>query len=144
MERPRILCLDVGHKRTGVAVCDETRTLASPVEVLDSTNRKVLIANVVKRAEELGVGTIVVGLPLDQEGDVGRDAVRVRHFIAALREKTSLAVLEWDERFSTVEAERTLIEADFSREERRKVIDKVAATIILQSYIDHLKFHDDK
>ncbi len=137
--RTRILCLDVGVKRTGVAICDETRTLASPVCVLPSHDRKALFVEVKRLIESLEAGMILVGLPLNQDGEVGADAEKILKFIAALRECVSVPVLEWDERLTTVEAERILIGADFSRKERKGFIDQVAATIILQSYIDCLK-----
>ena len=139
MSCSRILCLDLGQKRTGVAASDETRTLASPVQVLESHNRKKLIGDIQVMIKKLEIGSIVVGMPLDQNGEVGQDAAKVKQFIAVLRERVEVPVLEWDERYSTVEAEQRLIEADYSRERRRGMIDMVAATIILQSYLDHLK-----
>ena len=89
--------------------------------------------------EKLEIGSILVGMPLNSAGEIGRDALKMKKVIAALQESVQVPVLEWDERYSTVEAEERLIEAAYSREKRREVIDKVAATIILQSYLDNLK-----
>lgn len=136
---PRILCLDIGTKRTGVAVCDETRTLASPRGLIQTESRAQLIEETLKLARKHEAGMILVGLPLNHHGEIGRDAENVHRFTAALRERTTLPVLEWDERLTTVEAERILVEANLTRKERKGVIDQLAATIILQSYIDSLK-----
>lgn len=141
MTHPRILCLDIGLKRTGVAVCDETRTLASPVTVIDSTHRKKWVAEVARLIESTESGMCVVGLPLNQDGEPGRDAEVIRRFIAALRESVSVPVIEWDERFTTVQAEQALIEAQYSWKERKSIIDQAAAAIILQSYLDNLSFN---
>lgn len=140
MIRPRILCLDIGLKRTGVALSDETRTLASPLVVVDSTDRKRWLSEISALVDSTESGTLLVGIPLNQDGQIGRDAITIRKFIAVLREVVSVPVIEWDERFTTVQAERALIEANYSRKERKGTIDKAAAAIILQSYLDSLTF----
>lgn len=136
----RILALDIGTKRTGVALSDELQTFASPNTVLPMENKNIWIKNLSNIIEENEVGQVVVGLPLNQHGESGKDAESVGKIIALLRERLKVPVIEWDERFTTVQAERALISADVSRQKRKEVIDKVAAAILLQSYLDHLRF----
>lgn len=140
MTTSRIICLDIGLKRTGVAVSDETRTIASPRGTIDSTDRKRWLQQIQQLVTETEASAILVGVPLNQYGDEGADATTIRRFIAVLRESISIPVIEWDERYSTVQAERMLIAADVSRKKRKGVIDQVAAAIILQSYLDSLTF----
>jgi putative Holliday junction resolvase len=140
-EKPRIMALDVGSKRTGVALSDETRTLGTPFDTIITGDQRELVHKVAKLVEQKEVGRLVVGVPLNQFGEDGVDAIKVKQFIALLREKVKEPVIEWDERFTTLQAERTLLTADLSRDHRRKVIDKVAAALILQSYLDSLQFH---
>jgi len=92
------------------------------------------------RPDKRRPGALPAGQLPRQDGDAGQDAQNIQRYIALLRERTTLPVIEWDERFTTVQAERTLITADVSRAQRKKVIDKVAAAIILQSYLDSLHF----
>jgi putative Holliday junction resolvase len=143
MDKSRLLCLDIGHKRTGVAVSDETRSIASPMGVIHGSEKGPWLLAVQEYINRHEVGGVVVGIPLNQDGEEGRDALEIRKFIALLQERAGIAVIEWDERFSTVQAERRLIEADVSRKKRKGVIDKVAAAIILQSYLDSLTFRKD-
>lgn len=135
------MALDIGQKRTGVALCDESRLIASPYATVDSQNRKTWVEAIALIAREEEVGAIVVGMPLNQHGEEGEDAKNIRKFIALLQERVALPVIEWDERFSTVQAEKTLLSADVSRKKRKEVIDKVVAAILLQSYLDSLRFH---
>jgi putative holliday junction resolvase len=138
----RILALDVGSKRTGLALSDETQTLGTPYGLIETGDQRELVSKVVKIVKEQEVERVVVGVPLNHHGEEGVDAQKVRVFIALLRERMTEPVIEWDERFTTVQAERSLITADMSRSRRKQVIDKVAASIILQSYLDSLHFQD--
>ena len=140
MEKTRILSLDIGTKRTGVAISDELLCISQPLTAIHATNKRDWLQGVVELVEKEEVGQVLVGLPLNQDGEEGQDACRIREYIALLRERLQLPVIEWDERFSTVQAERSLLEADVSRKRRKQVIDKVAAAIILQSYLDSLQF----
>ena len=115
-------------------------TLASPVTHIEVTGQNDWIKKVLLFLESYEVEQIVVGLPLNHHGEDGQDAERIRKYIALLREKTSFPVIEWDERFTTVQAERYLISANVSRKNRKQVVDKIAASIMLQSYLDHLQF----
>ncbi len=144
MDNPgRILGLDIGHKRTGVALSDETQLLATPYSQFDTTNRKAWLESIQGVIQEYEVTKVVVGLPLNHHGEAGRDAETIGRYISALRSAVSVPVVEWDERFTTCQAERSLLEADVSRAKRKQVIDKVAAAIILQSYLDSLRFSLD-
>lgn len=140
--RSRILSLDIGTKRTGVALSDETRLLASPLTTVEETQIKPWVLKIKALVEENEVAEVVVGLPLNQYGEEGKDALNIRKYIAALQGELTIPVIEWDERFTTVQAERSLIEADFSRKNRKKVIDQIAASIILQGYLDRLRFQN--
>ncbi|MFM8269916.1 MAG: Holliday junction resolvase RuvX [Pseudomonadota bacterium] len=142
MDQPsRIMALDIGSKRTGVALSDETRLFASPHVTIEETQIKPWLKKVQELVEKNQVAEVLVGLPLNQYGEEGKDALNIRRYIAALQEGLQIPVIEWDERFTTVQAERTLIDADLSRKNRKKVIDQIAACIILQGYLDSLKFN---
>lgn len=132
----RLIGLDIGEKRTGVALSDESRMLSTPWKTLEHQGKKDWIRQVLALLSEKAVAGIVVGVPLDQWGEDGASAVRIQTFIDLLRKRTKVPVIEWDERFTTVQAERRLIEADVRRRDRRDLVDKVAAAIILQAYLD--------
>ena len=139
-EPKRTFGLDVGTKRTGISIADETLTLASPLTHIEAKQKKEWLKKLIAFLENYKVEQIIVGVPLNHHGEEGEDAERIQQYIALLREKVSYPVIEWDERFTTVQAERTLITADVSRKDRKQVVDKVAASIMLQSYLDHLRF----
>jgi putative Holliday junction resolvase len=136
---PRILGLDIGTKRTGVAMSDASRFLSSPYTTIETRDPREWVRQLTEIIQKEEVAEIVVGLPLNQYGEEGTDANRIRSYINLLRSRTDLPVVEWDERYTTVQAERALIHADYSREKRKQVIDRVAATIILQGYLDSLQ-----
>jgi putative Holliday junction resolvase len=128
--------LDVGDKTVGVAVSDELGITAHPVTVIRRTGSiKKEAAEILRLAQEYNVERIVVGRPLMMDGTPGVQAEKVDFFVEALRRRTHIPIVEWDERLSTSEAERMLIEADQSRSKRREIIDKVAAAVILDSYM---------
>lgn len=134
----RAMGLDVGMKTIGVAVSDELGLAAHPVETITRRGTGADVARVAALVAEREIGDIVVGLPLELSGRVGRRALRVRVFADALRQALGDAVSmhEWDERFSTSAVERVLLEADMSRQRRKQVIDKQAAAYILQGWLD--------
>jgi len=140
----RIMALDIGTKRTGLALTDDRRIFALPHSVIHATQKKDWIEKIAEVMDMENIGEIVVGIPLNQHGEEGQDAKKIREYIALLRERFTQPVIEWDERFTTLQAERTLLEADLSREKRKQVIDKVAASIILQSYLDSLRFQQER
>src|SRR5690348_11519534 len=129
----RILALDVGEKTIGVAVSDETGTLAFPgTTILRQEGKRRDMAALRQLVAEKQVREIVVGMPLLLDGSRGIQAEKVVAFIAVLRNNVRIPIICQDERFSTREAERALIAADQRREERKASIDSVAACLILQ------------
>lgn len=134
----RKIGLDVGDVRIGVAVSDLMGLCANPREtyVRKKDDAEADIAYFVEYAKREDADAFVVGLPMNMDGTEGPRAELTRVFGEALRERSGLDVVYMDERLTTVSAERMLIGADVRREKRKKVIDKVAATIILQSYLD--------
>lgn len=129
--------LDFGSKYIGIAVSDEAGLIASPRESLRRTNLEKDIGHLTSLAREEDVGEIVVGMPLSLDGNEGPQAKKVTEFINKLEQMSEMHVTPWDERFTTVAAQRALIEADMSRARRKKVVDKVAAAIMLQGYLDY-------
>jgi putative pre-16S rRNA nuclease len=138
----RILGLDIGSKRIGVAVSDELGFTAQGLESLNCKNPEEDIKRIANLVKDYGATEIVVGIPFNMDGTEGPQARKVRATIDAIRRKVNVPVKEWDERLSTVAAERALLEADISRAKRRKVIDKLSAVIILQGYLDRQSFED--
>jgi len=133
----RILALDVGEKTIGVAISDETETFAFPGEtIVRQEGHRRDMAAIRRLIEEKGVGEIVVGMPLRMDGTRGPQAEKVEAFIETLRRYVSLPITVQDERLSTSEVEKVLIAAERRREERKKVVDSMAAGVILQSYLD--------
>src|SRR3954454_4775282 len=134
---PRYLGLDVGAKRIGVAVSDELGLTAQPVLTLErKRNPRDDLRSVARLARRYGVGGIVVGRPLHLSGESSPRAVKTEAFANGLGDLTGLPIHLWDERLTTVEARRILYEAGHERQSHRKVVDQVAATLILQSFID--------
>ena len=132
----RILALDVGHKRIGVAVSDPLGFTAQGLMVLERRDWDQDIDRLLKIARPYQVQEVLVGLPRHLNGRLGEQAEEIMALAQALGEALQAKVVTWDERLSTVEAERLLIEADMSRRRRRRVVDQVAATLILQAYLD--------
>jgi putative Holliday junction resolvase len=135
----RVLGVDLGARRVGLALSDPSGTVANPYEVLlRSGDRGTDHLAIVEAAREAGAERIVVGLPLSLSGADGPAARAVREEVEALREVAGggLPVELHDERLSTVTAERALVSAKMRRDARRRVVDKVAAAVMLQSYLD--------
>jgi putative Holliday junction resolvase len=135
----RLMGLDLGTKTLGLALSDVTRTIASGLTTLSRSKFAADARLLLELASQHGVGGLVIGLPINLDGSEGPRAQATRAFARNLSKLTALPILYWDERLSTAEAERTLLEADLSRRRRAQVIDKVAATLILQSALDRLK-----
>lgn len=132
----KILGVDFGDRRTGVAISDESRVIAFPRETLECPRMEQAAAAVVRLAESEKVAEIVVGYPLNMNGSSGPRTTRTDEFMAELAKRTAIPLKKWDERLSTKIAESVLIAAGTRREKRRGVVDKLAAQIILQSYLD--------
>jgi putative Holliday junction resolvase len=135
----RIMGLDVGSKTVGLALSDATRSIASALVTLRRTRLTEDLRQLLDVAARHGVGGFVVGLPLNLDGSAGPRVQATRAFVRNLAKASPLPVVYWDERLSTVAAERTLLEADMSRKRRAEVIDKVAATLILQGALDRMR-----
>lgn len=134
----RVLGLDVGSKTIGVAVTDELGVAAHGVTTLMRRGTVKDVAQIQALAARYQTERVVVGIPYELDGSEGRRAVRVRVLYEALA-AAGLALDEWDERFSTVEAEAVLLEANVSRARRKEIIDQMAAQVILQGWLDARK-----
>ena len=131
------MALDVGDVRIGIAVSDLMEIIANPLETYTRKgNLEIDAQYILKLAQEKEVSLIVSGLPLGLRGQENEQTAKTREFIDKLREICDVPIEYLDERFTTLSAERVLIEGNVRRENRKKVIDKVAATIILQNYLD--------
>jgi putative holliday junction resolvase len=135
----RLIGIDVGSKTLGLALSDVTRTIASGLATLRRGKFAADVARLLALVEEHQVAGLVVGLPANLDGLEGPRAQSTRAFVRNLAKHIGLPVLLWDERFSTAAAERVLIEANASRRRRAAVIDKVAATVILQNALDRMR-----
>ena len=132
----RVLGLDVGDKTIGVALSDELGWTAQALEVIQRKGLSQDMKRIKEILSEYQVNEIVVGLPKNMNGKEGEQAKRVREFLEKLKARVKLPIRTWDERLTTIAAERTLLEGDLSRAKRKKIIDKVAAQVILQGYLD--------
>lgn len=137
-----LMGLDLGTKTIGIAVSDTSRRIASPLATLARRRFGLDAADLIARAEERKIGGIVLGLPRNMDGSEGPRAQSTRAFARNLAAVTPLPIGYWDERLSTVAAERALLEADTSRRRRAEVIDHVAAAFILQGLLDRLAHLD--
>ena len=143
----RIMGLDIGDRTIGIAISDERQTIAFPFENYVRTGKKKDIAYLIELIAEKGISRIVAGMPYNMNGTLGQQGEKTVQFIKALRKKiqftdqlkNEIEIVEWDERLTSKAAERDLIKVDMRREERKKNIDMVAGTLILQSYLDYLK-----
>ncbi len=135
-KRGRVLGVDYGDVRTGIAVSDEGRFLASGIATLRENGMLRTADRVAKEASDRAVSLIVVGLPRNMDGSYGPRAEVIRAFVGHLAERTEIPIELWDERLTTVEAHRILSASDVGGKRRRAVVDTLAAEIILQSYLD--------
>jgi len=133
----RILALDVGEKRIGLAVSDPLGLTAQGLEVLTRQNPEADLARLVQVARHWGVQQIILGLPRHLDGRLGTLAPQVLELADALQKTLGVEVVTWEERLTTMEAERVLLQADLSRRRRRRVVDQLAAVLILQNYLDY-------
>lgn len=136
MRHLRYLGVDPGRKRVGLAISDPGGTLATPHAVLQRRADAQVVSEIVALCRNEAIEAIVVGLPINMDGSHGPAAAEAKALAEALGAATGLPVHLWDERLSSVTAERHLLEADMSRRRRKQTIDKVAAQIILQTFLD--------
>ena len=133
----KVLGLDYGEKRIGVAICDDLGMTARGIATIARKYWKRDIEQIAGLVSEYDVEKIVVGYPVRLDGTEGIQCEKVNRFIDVLERGVSVPVVKWNEALSTKEAESLLIEADMNRRKRRGVVDKLAAAIILQDYLDH-------
>ncbi len=136
--KPRVLALDLGKKRIGLAISDPLGITAQGLPNLLRTNKRSDLACLEQLAREREVGLIVMGNPMNMRGDEGRQSGWVREFADALHERLGLPVKLWDERLTSVEAGRVLRASGIGIEKRAAAVDRLSAVILLQSYLDSL------
>jgi len=140
----RVLGIDYGKKRLGLALSDEEETLASPLPVYQRRDLDKDLSFLAQLVKERGAGRIVVGLPRNMDGTLGEMAQEALAFVDALKEQTNMPIETFDERLSTAEAERVLIQANLSRKRRKILKDSLAAVLILQGYLDSRKRRNEQ
>jgi putative Holliday junction resolvase len=134
----RILAIDHGTVRMGVAISDELKMIALPLEVVPAVPFKGFVARIKELIREKEVEQIIVGMPRNMNGTYGPSADKVRQFIIVLKEAVAVPIVAWDERLTSAQANRVLDEANISHEKRKHSVDMMAAGILLQSYLDSL------
>jgi len=131
----RILAVDPGTKRIGIALSDELGWTAQPLETYERRSPQADVAHIQKLVEQHHVSRIVMGFPVRLDGTLGPAALQVQEFIRQLERMVTVPIVTWDERMTTKEAEELLIQADMSRRKRKGTVDRVAAAILLRSYL---------
>ena len=134
----RILGLDIGQKTIGVAISDPLGFTAQGITTIRRKKKEEDINEIINLCKEYAVETIVVGLPKNMNGSIGFAGEKIMEFTELLKDSVECKIELWDERFTTVAAHRAMLEADLSRGKRKKIVDKIAATYILQGYLDRL------
>jgi putative holliday junction resolvase len=132
----RMMALDHGTRRIGVAVSDETKTIASPMEYIPAEPMDKVIERIQQVIREKDVELIIIGMPRNMDGTYGPASEQVNEFIAALLPHITTPIKKWDERLTSVMANRALLEGNVRRADRKDKVDKMAAAILLQSYLD--------
>lgn len=140
----KILAVDYGDSHTGLAVCDRTETLASPIGTIHEKNFEICIQKTASAAKEYEVGEIVVGNPINMNGTRGPRSEKCVLFAEKLKELVDVPVIMWDERSTTVTANNMMNEVNKRGKKRREVIDAVAAAVILEGYLTYRSNHSQK
>lgn len=140
----KIMSVDYGDARTGIAVCDRTEFLASPVGTIEERKFEILVQKVAYMAKQYEVEEIVVGLPLNMNGSKGPRAEKAELFAKALNEETDIPVNMWDERSTTVQAHNYLNVTNTRGKKRKEIVDTVSATIILEAYLEFRRKRKEK
>lgn len=134
----RILGLDIGQKTIGVAISDPLGFTAQGITTIRRKKKEEDINEIINLCKEYAVETIVVGLPKNMNGSIGFAGEKIMEFTELLKDSVECKIELWDERLTTVAAHRAMLEADLSRAKRKKIVDKIAATYILQGYLDRI------
>jgi putative Holliday junction resolvase len=132
----RVLAIDHGTKRVGLALSDETATIAQPLDYLPAEPEAALLSRIADIVTDRNVKEVLVGLPRNMNGTYGPAAEKAREFVAALEKVLTIPIKTWDERLTSVQANRFLIESGVRRDKRKQKVDQTAAAILLQSYLD--------
>jgi putative Holliday junction resolvase len=138
IKKMRIMGLDIGSCTIGIAISDELRITAQGLKTIRRKLMEEDLKEITMVIDQYKIEKIVVGLPKNMDGTLGKQAEMVFQWIKASKKKIRLPMVTWDERLSTVGASKILLEADLSRKKRKKVIDKLAAVLILQGYLDKI------
>ena len=134
----RILALDHGTKRIGVAVSDEMKMIATPLEYILAEPFAAFLSQLKEIIREKEVDLIIIGMPRNMDGSYGPAALKVQEFVAVLKDALTIPIKTLDERLTTVQAQKFLIQGNVRRDKRKEKVDKTAAAILLQSYLDNL------
>jgi len=134
----RILALDHGTKRIGVAVSDEMKMIAQPLEYIPAEPFAAFLERLKHLLREKQVELVLVGMPRNMDGSYGPAALKVQEFVAALKAAVAVPIKTWDERLTSALANRFLLQGNVRRDQRKEKVDKMAAAILLQSYLDSL------
>jgi putative Holliday junction resolvase len=134
----RILAIDHGSKRIGIAVSDELKMIAQPLEFILAAPFPAFLARLNELINEKEVELIIIGMPRNMDGSYGPAAQKVEEFVEALKDLVSVPVKLWDERLTSAQANRVLIQGNVRRDKRKEKVDAMAAAILLQSYLDGL------
>ncbi len=136
----RVLALDHGTVRVGVAVSDELKMIATPLEFIPAEPFTQFLNRLQELIREKEAELILIGMPRNMDGSYGPAAQKVQDFVARLKENISVPMKLWDERLTSTQANRMLIQAEVRRDKRKEKVDKTAAAILLQSYLDSTQF----
>ncbi|MBI2929132.1 MAG: Holliday junction resolvase RuvX [Verrucomicrobia bacterium] len=132
----RLLALDHGSKRIGVAISDELKMIATPLEFIPAEPFDQFLERLRQVIREKEVELILVGMPRNMDGSYGPAALKVQEFVAVLKGAVAIPIKTWDERLTSAQAQRLLIQGGVRRDKRKEKVDKMAAAILLQSYLD--------
>jgi putative holliday junction resolvase len=134
----RILAIDHGTRRMGIAISDELKLIAQPLEFIPAEPFAAFLARLKQLLQEKEVEMILIGMPRNMDGSYGPAALKVQEFMAVLKTAVAIPMLAWDERLTSSQANRYLIQGNVRREKRKQKVDAIAAAILLQSYLDSL------
>jgi putative Holliday junction resolvase len=132
----RYLAIDYGSRRMGIAISDELKTIAQPLQFIPSEPADAFVTRLQEIVAEKQIELILVGMPRQMDGTYGAAAEKVGEFVAALKEKVAVPIKTWDERLTSAQANRVLLQANVRRHQRKQKVDAMAAAILLQSYLD--------
>ncbi len=134
----RILALDHGTKRIGVAVSDELKMIAQPLEFIAAEPFAAFLQRLKELLSDKEVELILIGMPRNMDGSYGPAAAKVQEFVSALQAEIAVPLRTWDERLTSAQANRILLQGNVRRDKRKQAVDKMAAAILLQSYLDSI------